>query len=53
MSAVALVVFIALVAYVTITKRDVQDRRAGRPGSTPHVPHPHLERGPQPQAAES
>jgi uncharacterized membrane-anchored protein len=52
-SAIALVAFIGLVAYVTITKRDVQHRRAGRMGAVPHVPHPHLERGPQPQGAES
>ena len=52
-SVVALVIFIGLVAYVTITKRDVQHRRAGRAGAASHVPHPHLERGPQPQAAES
>jgi uncharacterized membrane-anchored protein len=52
-SAVALVVFIGLVAYVTLTKRDVQHGRAGRAATVSHVPHPHLERGPQPQAAES
>jgi uncharacterized membrane-anchored protein len=53
-SAVALVAFIALVAYITVTKRDVQHRhlRDGR-GQPLHVPHPHLERGPQPQGAES
>jgi uncharacterized membrane-anchored protein len=46
-SAVALVVFIALVAYLTITKRDVQ-----RPAHAPH-PHPHVGLSPEPQAAES
>jgi len=43
-SAIALVVFIALVAYVTITKRDVQRRRHH------HLHLPHLERVSQPQA---
>jgi uncharacterized membrane-anchored protein len=55
-SAVALVVFIALVAYVAVTKRDVQDRRDGPGGRGPshlHMPHPHLEGAPRPQAAES
>ena len=52
-SAVALLIFIGLVAYVTVTKRDVQQRRAVRAGAASHLPHPHLERGPQPQAAES
>ena len=49
-SAIALVVFIALVAYVALTKRDVQHRSAL---GTLHVPHPHLERTAQPQGAES
>ncbi|HEX3690861.1 MAG TPA: hypothetical protein VHV28_14270 [Solirubrobacteraceae bacterium] len=49
-SAVALVVFIALVAYVTTTKRDVQHRHTR---GTLHVPHPHLEPPAQPQPAES
>ncbi|HEX3979020.1 MAG TPA: hypothetical protein VHW96_22310 [Solirubrobacteraceae bacterium] len=52
-SAIALVVFIGLVAYVTITKRDVQHRRAARAGTVPQVPHPHLDRGPQPQGVKS
>ncbi len=55
-SAVALVVFIALVAYVAVTKRDVQDRRAEPAGRAPshlHMPHPHLEGAPRPQGAES
>jgi len=53
-SAVALVVFIALVAYVAVTKRDVQRRHAhGERAHHLHMPHPHLERGPQPQPAES
>ncbi|MGH2894791.1 MAG: COG4705 family protein [Solirubrobacteraceae bacterium] len=54
-SAIALVAFIALVTYVSVTKRDVQRRRSTRGGREPslHVPHPHLERGPQPQTAES
>ena len=46
-SAIALVVFIALVAYVTVTKRDVQRERGGRARPPPHLPHPHLERAPQ------
>jgi uncharacterized membrane-anchored protein len=53
-SAVALVAFIALVAYVAVTKRDVQRHHAhGTRGHALHVPHPHLERAPQPQPAES
>jgi hypothetical protein len=55
-SAVALVVFVALVAYVAVTKRDVQNRRAERGGRGPshlHMPHTHLEGAPRPQAAES
>jgi uncharacterized membrane-anchored protein len=43
-SAIALVIFIALVAYVTITKRDVQQRERH------HLHLPHLERVHQPQA---
>ena len=54
-SAVALVVFIGLVAYVAATKRDVQHRsaRGHRHVPHPHVPHPNLERPAQPQPAES
>jgi uncharacterized membrane-anchored protein len=36
-SAIALVVFIALVAYVSVTKRDIQ----GATAEHPHHPHPH------------
>jgi uncharacterized membrane-anchored protein len=39
-SAIALVIFIALVTYVTLTKRDVQT--AARADHA-HLPHPHLE----------
>jgi uncharacterized membrane-anchored protein len=45
-SAIALLVFIALVAYVTVTKGDVQDERhaALHPHQHPHLhPHPILE----------
>lgn len=53
-SAVGLVMFIGLVAYVAVTKRDVQRHHAhGMRAHALHVPHPHLERGPQPQPAES
>jgi uncharacterized membrane-anchored protein len=55
-SAIALVVFIALVAYVTVTKRDVQDAgivRGARRSSHRHMPQPNLERTPQFEAAES
>jgi uncharacterized membrane-anchored protein len=57
-SAIALVVFIALVTYVTVTKCDVGPDRAHplhghRPGPHPHVERPHLEGAPRPQAAES
>jgi uncharacterized membrane-anchored protein len=55
-SAIALVVFIALVAYVTVTKRDVQDAnivRGERGHAHRHLPQPHLERTPQFEAAES
>jgi uncharacterized membrane-anchored protein len=43
-SAIALVVFIALVAYVTVTKRDTQPATAVHPHHLPHphLPHPHL-----------
>jgi uncharacterized membrane-anchored protein len=56
-SAVALVGFVALVAYVAVTRRDVQRQSArhapGAHAHALHVPRPHLEPGPQPQAAES
>jgi uncharacterized membrane-anchored protein len=52
-SALALVVFIALVAWVTVTRKDVQ-RPAGA-HRHPHVPHPHLDHpgAPQVQPAEN
>ncbi len=51
-SLVALVVFIGLVAWVAVTRRDVQPLvRAGR---HPHFPHPHLPEGPgEPLVAEN
>ncbi|HEY2320091.1 MAG TPA: hypothetical protein VGH67_17420 [Solirubrobacteraceae bacterium] len=52
-SAIALVAFVALVGYVTITKRDVQRGRHHLHVGHPHVGHPHLERAPQPQPAEN
>ena len=48
-SAIALVLFIGLVTWVAVTKRDVQERRSHHL----HVPHPHLEHAPQPQPAEN
>jgi uncharacterized membrane-anchored protein len=48
-SAIALVIFIGLVTWVAVTKRDVQERRRHHL----HVPHPHLEHAPQPQPAEN
>lgn len=43
-SGIALVVFIALVSYVTVTKRDIQ----GAPATAPHGhPHPHLHLSPE------
>jgi uncharacterized membrane-anchored protein len=39
-SAIALVVFVGLVAYVARTKRDIQS--SGAAGAHPHLPHPHL-----------
>ena len=52
-SLIALVVFVALVAWVTVTKRDVQPAAAGH--HRPHLPHPHLpEPSPrEPQVAEN
>jgi uncharacterized membrane-anchored protein len=53
-SAIALVIFIALVAYVAVTKRDVQGAgtvRDERGASVRHIPH--LECTPQFEAAES
>jgi uncharacterized membrane-anchored protein len=51
-SALALVVFIALVAWVTVTRRDIQ--RPADAHRHPHVPHPHLDHGaPQVQPAEN
>jgi uncharacterized membrane-anchored protein len=47
-SAVALVIFVALVAYVTITKRDVQRRHLH-----PHLPHLHAEQPLHAQTAEN
>jgi uncharacterized membrane-anchored protein len=50
-SGIALVVFVALVAYVTVTKRDVQPRAHIHL----HMPHPHLPEfeAPRVQAAEN
>lgn len=48
-SAIALVLFIGLVTWVAVTKRDVQERRRHHL----HVPHPHLEPTPQPRPAEN
>jgi uncharacterized membrane-anchored protein len=51
-SALALIVFIGLVAWVAITKPDIQ--RPGAAHRHPHLPHPHLEHGvPQVQPAEN
>jgi len=47
-SAIALVIFIALVAWVTATKRDVQ---VAAHAHHPHLPHPHLEGVSQPNQA--
>jgi uncharacterized membrane-anchored protein len=44
-SAIALVIFIALVTYVTLTKRDVQGVESAHHA---HLPHPHLEPVSQP-----
>ncbi|MGA2009535.1 MAG: hypothetical protein ABSH51_03220 [Solirubrobacteraceae bacterium] len=59
-SAIALVVFVALVAYVAITKRDVQRPAAAGAAAHPQLAHhPHLPHPPfgattaQPQPAES
>jgi uncharacterized membrane-anchored protein len=53
-SAIALVVFIALVAYVAVTKRDVQGASAARDErEAAHRHVPHLECTPQFEAAES
>jgi uncharacterized membrane-anchored protein len=46
-SAIALVLFVALVAYVTITKRDVQDEAHGAVHPHPRSPHPQL--APEPE----
>lgn len=53
-SLLGLVVFVALVAYLAITKRDVQ-RPAVTGGRSRHrhLPHPHLEGPPAPRPAES
>ena len=51
-SLVALIVFVALVAWVTVTKRDVQ-QPVGASAHHPHLPHPHLERAGQVQPAEN
>lgn len=45
-SGLALIVFVALVAYVAITKRDVQQPVAS---TVQHPPHPHLPHLPHPQ----
>ncbi len=50
-SAVALVVFIALVTWVTVTRRDIQSAaEAHRP---PHIPHPHVDHHGVPQVQPS
>lgn len=49
-SAIALIIFIALVTYVSFAKTDVQRVRSKH---DPHLPHPHLERAPQAQPAEN
>ncbi len=41
-SLIALVIFVGLVAWVTVTKRDVQQRVAARHHRAHHLPHPHL-----------
>jgi uncharacterized membrane-anchored protein len=53
-SLIALVVFVALVAWVTVTQRDVQPAAAAG-HHRPHLPHPHLpEPSPrEPQVAEN
>jgi uncharacterized membrane-anchored protein len=53
-SLIALVVFVGLVAWVTITKRDLQAQPAARHHRA-HLPHPHLSDGGvrEPQAAEN
>jgi uncharacterized membrane-anchored protein len=51
-SAIAFVIFVALVAYVTITKRDIQT--PGEQAEEPHphhLRHPHLGAAPEAQAA--
>jgi uncharacterized membrane-anchored protein len=48
-SAIALVVFVALVAYVAVTKRDIQPSRGIRPH--PHLPHPQMPHPQMPQPA--
>jgi uncharacterized membrane-anchored protein len=53
-SLIALIVFVALVTWVTVTKRDVQRPVEAR-GHHAHLPHPHLAEGgvPEPQVAEN
>ncbi|QEC46518.1 hypothetical protein FSW04_02270 [Baekduia soli] len=53
-SAGTLVVFVALVAWVAVTRRDIQRPDVPQPHAhLPHVPHPHLPHGhPQAQPAE-
>ena len=50
-SAVALVVFIALVAWVTVTRRDIQSPAEAH--RHPHLPHPHLDHHGVPQVQPS
>jgi uncharacterized membrane-anchored protein len=45
-SAVALAVFVLLVAYVAATKRDILSPVLERPHPHPHREHPHLQLGP-------
>jgi uncharacterized membrane-anchored protein len=56
-SGLALIVFVGLVAYLTITKRDVQPSTAHRAHAhlpRPHVLHPHVDRtAAEPQPAEN
>jgi uncharacterized membrane-anchored protein len=53
-SGVALIIFIALVAYVSITKRDVQRPvSSGHHVPHPHLPHPQLGSSPRPQPTEN
>ena len=54
-SLVALVIFVGLVAWVTVTKRDVQRTATARHHRAHHLPHPHLPEAAvrEPRAAEN